>query len=155
MAIKRFEDIEAWQMARELCHAIHKVISGGELSRSYALRDQMDRSSGSAMDNIAEGFDGGSDQEFIRFLGYAQRSCSEVKSQLYRAMDRDFITRKEFDALYEMAGKTHSMTGGFIRYLKNKRTNHQAQTTKHKPRSTKHQALSTKHQALSTRPNAL
>jgi len=69
MAITRFEDIEAWQAARELCQAVAAVMSKGEFAKSYALKDQIDRSSGSAMDNIAEGFDGGSDPEFIRFLG--------------------------------------------------------------------------------------
>jgi four helix bundle protein len=76
--LTRFEDIEAWQAARELCIAIHDVTSAGAFSKTYALKDQIDRAAGSVMDNIAEGFDGGADPEFIRFLGYAQRSCSEV-----------------------------------------------------------------------------
>lgn len=73
------------------------------------------------MDNIAEGFDGGSDPEFIRFLGYAQRSCSEVKSQVYRAADRHLITSDQFKQIYDLADITHAKTGGFIKYLKNKR----------------------------------
>jgi four helix bundle protein len=120
-SITRFEDIEAWQMARELCRSVHAVTSVGEFNKSYALRDQLDRSSGSAMDNIAEGFDGGSNPEFIRFLGYAQRSCSEVKSQLYRAADRALITPEVFAAVYDQADKTHAKIGGFIKYLKSTR----------------------------------
>ncbi len=120
MAIKQFEDIEAWQIARELCRAVHEVVSKEGFSRCYALKDQIDRSSGSAMDNISEGFDGGSKAEFVRFLGYAQRSCTEVKSQLYRACDRKLITKEEFDHLHELADKTYCKIGAFIKYLKNK-----------------------------------
>ncbi len=69
------------------------------------------------MDNIAEGFDGGSNAEFFRFLGYAQRSCSEVKSQLYRAHDRNLIDEHEFNRIYTLASDTHAKIGGFIRYL--------------------------------------
>jgi len=71
------------------------------------------------MDNIAEGFDAGSNPEFIRFLGYAQRSCSEVQSQLYHALDRSHIVQEEFDKLYEQARLTRAKIGAFIRYLKN------------------------------------
>ena len=70
------------------------------------------------MDNIAEGFNGGSTAEFIRFLAYAQRSCLEVQSQLYRALDRGLITQAEFDSVYELADKTKARAGGFIKYLK-------------------------------------
>ena len=69
------------------------------------------------MHNIAEGFDGGSDAEFIRFLRYAQRSCTEVKSQLYAALDQDYISDEQFQLIYGQATKTHSKIGGFIRYL--------------------------------------
>ena len=71
------------------------------------------------MDNIAEGFDGGSKAEFIRFLGYAQRSCSEVKSQLVRAQDRALISSSEFAAINALATECHGKIGGFIHYLKN------------------------------------
>lgn len=71
------------------------------------------------MDNIAEGFDGGSKAEFIRFLGYAQRSCSEVKSQLVRARDRALISATEFADIDRLAAECHGKIGGFIHYLKN------------------------------------
>ena len=118
MKIERFEDIEAWQKARELCRAVGSLITKGDFPKSYALRDQIDRASGSTMDNIAEGFDGGSNAEFVRFLGYAQRSCSEVKSQLYRAIDKRLISPDEFDQVYALATEVHARIGGFIRYLK-------------------------------------
>ena len=118
MKIEKFEDVEAWQVARELCQDVYKVTSAGEFSRSFALRDQIDRSSGSIMDNISEGFDSGTDPEFIRFLGYAQRSSSEVKSQLYRALDRHLITQEEFDQLHELADKAYRKIGALIKYLK-------------------------------------
>ena len=118
MKIEKFEDVEAWQVARELCQEVYIVISAGEFSRSFALRDQIDRSSGSVMDNISEGFDSGTDPEFIRFLGYAQRSSSEVKSQLYRALDRQFITQEEFNQLHELADKAYRKIGALIKYLK-------------------------------------
>ena len=118
MKITRFEDIDAWRFARKLCCAVHAVTSQGAFAKAFALRDQIDRASGSVMDNIAEGFDGGSDAEFIRFMGYSQRSCSEVKSQLYRAIDRNFITQDEFTKLIDLCDHTHAQIGGFIRYLK-------------------------------------
>lgn len=118
MKITRFEDIEAWQVSRELCRSVQRVIGSGEFAKNYALKDQIDRASGSVMDNIAEGFNGGSTAEFIRFLCYAQRSCLEVQSQLYRALDRDFVSQSEFDELYEQADKARAKTGGLIKYLK-------------------------------------
>ncbi len=122
MKITRFEDIEAWKAARELCRAVHTATSKGDFARQYSLKDQNDRASGLCMDNIAEGFDGGSNPEFIRFLHYAQRSCTEVQSQLYRAYDRKLIEQGEFDNLYGLATMTHKIIGGFIRYLKKSQT---------------------------------
>jgi len=118
MKITRFEDIEAWQVARELCGAVHAVTSKGSFVTQYAIKDQIDRASGSVMDNIAEGFDGGSNAEFARFLAYAQRSCSEVKSQLYRAQDQSLISAVEFKGIYQLAAECHGKIGGFIQYLK-------------------------------------
>jgi four helix bundle protein len=69
------------------------------------------------MHNIAEGFDGGSNAEFIKFLRYSQRSCSEVQSQLYVALDQGYLNREEFDLIYAQAELTHAKVGGFIRYL--------------------------------------
>ncbi len=117
MKIERFEDIEGWKLARELTRMVYDATKGEKFSRDFGLKDQIQRAAGSAMHNIAEGFDGGSDAEFIRFLRYAQRSCTEVKSQLYAALDQAYITQQQFDEIYEQATQTHRKIGGFIRYL--------------------------------------
>ncbi len=119
MKITRFEDIEGWQLARELTRQVYAVAMRGEFARDFGLRDQITRASGSAMHNIAEGFDGGSNAEFVKFLRYSQRSCSEVQSQIYIALDQAYITQEEFDPIYEQAAQTHAKVGGFIRYLLN------------------------------------
>ena len=105
--IERFEDIESWQLARRLTQAVYAVTRVGEFSRDFGLKDQIQRSAGSAMHNIAVGFDGGSNAEFAKFLRYAQRSCSEVQSQLYAALDQRYITQQQFDELYELSSQTH------------------------------------------------
>jgi four helix bundle protein len=114
---KNFEELPCWQKARELCRAVSQIIGEGGLGRDYTLRDQIWRSAGSVMDNIAEGFDDGSPREFIRFLGYSQRSCSEVQSQLYRALDRQYISQAEFHAVYELASDCRKQIKGFRKYL--------------------------------------
>jgi four helix bundle protein len=83
--IKKFEDIEAWQKARVLCQEIYRISREGQFAKDFALRNQICASSGSIMDNIAEGFERGGRKEFIQFLGIAKGSSGEVKSQLYRA----------------------------------------------------------------------
>jgi four helix bundle protein len=69
------------------------------------------------MHNIAEGFDAGSNPEFTRFLRYAQRSCTEVMSELYVALDQGYVSQSEFDSAYQLATQTHAKIGGFISYL--------------------------------------
>lgn len=117
--ITRFEDIEAWQLARELTRQVYALSRTGPFSKDFALRDQIRAAAGSAMHNIAEGFDGGSNAEFAKFLTYAQRSCAEVQSELYVALDQRYISEPEFQALYDQARQTHHKIGGFIKYLRN------------------------------------
>ena len=117
MTIRRFEEIEGWQLARELTRRVYGVAMRGAFAKDFGLRDQITRASGSTMHNIAEGFDGGSNAEFVKFLRYSQRSCSEVQSQLYVALDQGYISQDEFDSIYEQAAKTHAKVGGFVRYL--------------------------------------
>jgi four helix bundle protein len=100
----------------------HQACGSDELSSSRWRRELVSdgpaRLCGlSAMHNIAEGFDGGSNPEFVRFLRYAQRSCTEVKSQLYAALDQEYISKEQFDRIYDQATVTHQRIGGFIRYL--------------------------------------
>lgn len=117
MSIRRFEDIEGWQIARELAREIYAVTKSGKFAQDFGLRDQIRRAAESSMSNIAEGFDGGSNPEFIRFLGYSQRSASEVQSQLYIALDQNYISQEQFQALYQLAFQVHRKVGGFIKYL--------------------------------------
>ena len=78
MNYKRFEELPCWKKARELCQAVFDLINQGDFRKDFSLRNQIWSSAGSVMDNTAEGFDDGSTREFIRFLGYSQRSCGEV-----------------------------------------------------------------------------
>lgn len=119
MTITRFEDIEGWVMARNLTNKIYECTRVGAFSRDFELKNQIRGASGSIMHNIAEGFDGGSNTEFIRFLRYSQRSCSEVQSELYLAMDQNYISKEEFSKLYDLTSQTRSKIGGFITYLLN------------------------------------
>jgi four helix bundle protein len=117
MKIEKFEDIEAWQLARELTKKVYARTKEGPFARDYGLCDQIRRAAGSTMHNTAEGFDSGSDAEFVRFLRYAQRSCTEVQSELYVALDQEYISTEQFQNLYELAKQTHAKIGGFIKYL--------------------------------------
>lgn len=117
--IKRFEDIEAWKRARILANEIGKLIIEGDFSRDYKLRDQINGSSGSVMDNIAEGFERDGRKEFIQFLSFAKGSCGEVRSQLYRALDREYISKEKFEQLDNEAREIGKMIGGLMGYLRN------------------------------------
>jgi len=118
MKIKRFEDIKAWEKARNLTKRIYEISSVSEFSRDWALRDQIRRSSISVMSNISEGFDSGFKNEFSRFLNI-RRSSSEVQCQLYIALDQNYISRDIFDSLYNEAEEIRKMITGFIKYLRN------------------------------------
>ena len=117
MKIEQFENIEGWQLGRELTRHVYEMTQKGDFSKDFGLKDQIQRASASIMHKIAEGFDGGSNKEFIKFLRYAQRSASEVQSQLYVAIDQSYIDQDEFDQTYALAAKTKSKIGGFIAYL--------------------------------------
>jgi len=116
-SIKRFEDLETWKVSRELCNKIGDIIDKGLLRKNYRLIDQIEGSSGSIMDNIAKGFERGTRAEFIQFLGYSKGSCGELRSQLYRAFDRKYISDAEFNELYLLAVRISIMIHRFIKYL--------------------------------------
>ena len=115
---KKFEELPCWQKTRELCQAVSSLINNCKLSKDTNLKSQMWKAGGSAMDNIAEGFDDGSSREFIRFLGYSQRSCGEVQSQLYRALDCGYISNSEFKVVYDLASECRKQIKGFRKYLR-------------------------------------
>ena len=118
MNYKAFEELPCWQKARELCQSVFEMITHSPFSKDFALKDQIWRSSGSVMDNIAEGFDDSSSREFIKFLGYSQRSCGEVQSQLYRALDCQYINKERFEGVYELASECRKQIKGFRKYLR-------------------------------------
>ncbi len=117
--IKHFEDIQSWQKAREVCNYLGELIDKGRFKRSYRLIHQIEGSSGSIMDNIAEGFERGTKLEFIQFLGYAKGYCGELRSQLYRALDRKYITQEEVDYLRTYVMSISSLIQKLISYLFN------------------------------------
>jgi len=117
MKIKSFEEIEAWQLARELTQKIYRITRKDKFSRDFGLKRQIQNAAGSSMHNIAEGFDSETNAEFLRFLRYAKRSCTEIQSELYVAMDQKYISEKEFFNIYDHAGRTRATIHGFIKYL--------------------------------------
>ncbi|MFQ6677716.1 MAG: four helix bundle protein [Fidelibacterota bacterium] len=117
MRINRFEDIEAWQLARALTRKVYSMTKKADFSRDFGLKRQIQDAAGSSMHNIAEGFDSETNPEFIRFLRYAKRSCTEVQSELYVAKDQQYITKSEFQNVYDHTGRTRGAIRGFINYL--------------------------------------
>ena len=118
MKIEQFEDIEAWQLARELTRKVYRLKKKPEFAKDYGLKRQIQDAAGSSMHNIAEGFDSETNAEFIRFLRYAKRSCTEVQSELYVALDEEYISLNDFKDVYEKATRTRAAVRGFINYLK-------------------------------------
>jgi four helix bundle protein len=116
--ISRFEEIISWQEARKLNLEIGKLIDSDRFKRNYRLIGQIEGSAGSIMDNIAEGFERRGNKEFIQFLYIAKASCGELRSQLYRAIDRNYLTDKEFDSLTVHAKRISSLLQKLIIYLK-------------------------------------
>ena len=115
--IKRFEELEMWKLSRELNKMIGELIDGKKFEKNFRLINQVEGSSGSIMDNIAEGFERGSRAEFILFLGYSKGSCGELRSQLYRMMDRKYISQENFEDLYNRAIIINSKIQKLIMYL--------------------------------------
>ena len=115
--LKSFEELECWKLAREVCKEVGELIDVGKFRKSYRLVNQVEGSSGSIMDNIAEGFERGSRAEFIQFLGYAKGSSGELRSQVYRALDRNFLTEEEFEKLKSKVITISSMIQKLIAYL--------------------------------------
>ena len=106
-------------MKRLLCQEIYQIIENTNLKNNYRLCNQIDGSSGSIMDNIAEGFERNGNKEFIQFLSIAKASCGETRSQLYRVFDRNFISKDKFENLIEQTETLSKRIGAFINYLSN------------------------------------
>ena len=112
-----FEEIEAWQKARELTKRVYEVSDTGSFARDFGLRDQMRRACVSILSNIAEGFERGGDKEFTQFLATAKGSCGEVRSQLYVALDQGYLLAPKFEELYGMSTETSRVISGLMNYL--------------------------------------
>ena len=116
--IERFEDLQSWQKARQLTNLIYDLTDHPEFAKDFRLRNQIRDAAGSVMHNIAEGFDAGSNPEFIRFLKMARRSASEVQSQLYLALDRKYINEDELKTAYFLATEAKRLINDMIAYLR-------------------------------------
>jgi len=116
--IKRFEDIEAWKKARELVKEIYALTEKRTtFKRDFTLKEQIRRAAISVMSNIAEGFARQTDKEFAKFLYIAIGSNAELQSQLYVALDLNYISSSEFEELYLMSEEVAKLIRGFIKYL--------------------------------------
>jgi four helix bundle protein len=115
--INNFEDLKVWQKARILCQEIYQLIEKDKFGRDYKLKDQINGSSGSVMDNIAESFGRQGNNEFINFLTISNGSVLEVKSQLYRALDRKYLPQTKFDELEQLIDEIRKMITSLIIYL--------------------------------------
>jgi four helix bundle protein len=118
MKIDRFEDLEIWKTSRELCKFVFELTSKEIFNKDFKFRDQIRASSGSTMDNIAEGFERGGNKEFLQFLYISKGSCGETRSQGYRAFDFNYITQVELDKLIVLTVAQSAKTANLIKYLK-------------------------------------
>ena len=110
--IERFEDLIAWQKARELTRAVYQVSRRGAFAKDFGLSGQIQRAAVSIMSNISEGFERGGRGEFHQFLSTAKASCAEVRSQLYVALDVGYLNQAEFDQLISRAEEVARIVGG-------------------------------------------
>ena len=118
--IERFEDLHSWQKARQLTNTIYELTNRSGFVKDFQLRNQIRDAAGSVMHNIAEGFDAGTRAEFIRFLKIARRSASEVQSELYLALDREYIAQNELEVAYNLSTESKRLINGMIAYLRKK-----------------------------------
>jgi four helix bundle protein len=115
---ERFEDLVAWQRARQFTRQIYQITRHGDFARDHGLSNQMQRAAVSIMANIAEGFERGNRGDFGRFLQIAKASCGEVRSQLYIALDVKYITQAEFQSLHQNALEVSRLIGGLLASVK-------------------------------------
>jgi four helix bundle protein len=119
MSVKSFEEMEVWKEARRLTQRIYVLTKKGEFSKDFGLRDQIRRAAVSVMSNIAEGFERGGNHEFVQFLYVAKGSCGEVRSQIYVALDQNYVVNVEVEELTRSFKRLSSMISNLISYLRN------------------------------------
>ncbi len=115
--IRQLEDLEIWQSAREICQIVFDIREKRDLKTDFRLYDQLNGSSGSIMDNIAEGFERNGNREFIQFLSISKASCGEARSQLYRVFDRGYIKEDDFEIYKLKVTSLSKQISGFMNYL--------------------------------------
>ena len=114
----KFEDLPIWQEARALAKEMYRITSNEPFSKDFRFCGQIRAAAGSIMDNIAEGFEKENNKEFIQFLYISKGSCGEVRSQLHRAKDVDFISNEDYIKYIERAQNLSISISNFIKYLK-------------------------------------
>ena len=114
---KTFEDIEAWQLSRQITRSIYEITGQGVFARDFGLKDQIRKASVSIMSNIAEGFERNGTKEFIQFLATAKGSAGEVRAQLYVALDLGYVEQSVFEDLSGSIIKVSRMLSGLMSYL--------------------------------------
>jgi four helix bundle protein len=124
--VTRFEDLIAWQKARELNREIYKATNTGPISRDFSLVNQIRSAASSVMSNIAEGFERGSPAEFHQYLVVSKGSCGEVRSNLYIALDVGYLSEKESTRLREMAERTGKIIGALRAAVQKRRDRRKA-----------------------------
>ncbi|MGB8658453.1 MAG: four helix bundle protein [Candidatus Zixiibacteriota bacterium] len=118
MKIESFEDLKAWKDSRELVKRIYTLTKGKDFGKDFALLNQIRRAAISVMSNLSEGFERGSNQEFVQFLYVAKASCGEVRAQLVIAYDQGYIDQKDLDETGNLAKSVSGLIGALINYLK-------------------------------------
>ncbi|MGB5982665.1 MAG: four helix bundle protein [Nonlabens sp.] len=116
--VERFEDLEIWQLAREICNDVQILANKSDLKKDYRLYNQIDGSSGSAMDNIAEGFERGGNKEFHQYLSISKASIGETRSQMFRVYDRNFCSTETFENIKNKCLTLSKRTKSFMKYLR-------------------------------------
>lgn len=114
---KTFEELECWQLGRELANAVYALTKDVAVARDFAYVDQIRRAALSVMNNISEGHERGSNKDFVRFLYMARGSAGEVRNMLYIGLDQRYMTEKSFEQIKELSARTSKACYGLIRYL--------------------------------------
>jgi four helix bundle protein len=119
MKIESFEDLKAWKGSRELVNKVYSLTKGKDFAKDFVLVNQIRRAAISVMSNISEGFERGSNHEFIQFLYIAKASCGEVRSQLIIAHDQGYMDQRTLTEVGNLAKCISGMIGSLINYLGN------------------------------------
>jgi len=114
---KHFEDLDAWNVSRELANLVYSFSREGALAKDYGFCDQIQRAAVSVMNNIVEGFERGSNKDFAKFLFIARASAGEVRSMLYLALDQKYITAEQFKKAYDLCVRESQLCWGLIKHL--------------------------------------